>query len=79
MYHEIEQKLEIIAERLAKLQRQVEQQSAAADDEMLDPAEAAEFLGVSTVTLSRWRSNGTGPDYYKNGSTIRYNKRNLVR
>ena len=79
MYPEIEQKLEIIAERLAKLQKQIDQQSSAVEDEMLDPVEAAEFLGVSTVTLSRWRSNGTGPDYYKNGSTIRYNKRNLVR
>ncbi|WP_115727318.1 helix-turn-helix domain-containing protein [Actinomyces culturomici] len=35
------------------------------DERALSPAEAAEFLGVSTKTLTNWRSLGKGPSYLK--------------
>lgn len=35
------------------------------DERALAPAEAAEFLGVSTKTLTNWRSLGKGPTYLK--------------
>lgn len=34
--------------------------------------EVAAFLGLSAGTLRVWRSQGKGPNYYKVGSTVRY-------
>ena len=34
--------------------------------------EVAEFLAVSTATLSRWRDRGDGPPWHKLGSIARY-------
>ena len=34
--------------------------------------EAAAFLGFTAGTLRVWRSKGKGPNYYKVGSTVRY-------
>ena len=34
--------------------------------------EVAAFLGLSAGTLCVWRSQGKGPNYYKVGSTVRY-------
>ena len=34
--------------------------------------EAAGFLGFTAGTLRVWRSQGKGPNYYKVGSTVRY-------
>lgn len=34
--------------------------------------EAADFLGFTAGTLRVWRSQGKGPNYYKVGSTVRY-------
>ncbi len=41
---------------------------------MLKPAEVAEILGVTIVTLARWRQAppGTGPTFYKVGGRIAY-------
>ncbi|MDR1976403.1 MAG: helix-turn-helix domain-containing protein [Campylobacteraceae bacterium] len=33
----------------------------------LTPKEAAEYLGISTTTLQRLRSNGLGARYFKSG------------
>lgn len=34
--------------------------------------EVAAFLGLSAGTLCTWRYQGKGPNYYKVGSTVRY-------
>ena len=34
--------------------------------------EVAAFLGFTAGTLRVWRSQGKGPNYYKVGSTVRY-------
>lgn len=36
------------------------------------PAQVATWLNVSTHTLRRWRKNGAGPRYIREGRTIRY-------
>jgi hypothetical protein len=38
----------------------------------IPPAAAAEVLGLSEKTLSRWRWAGKGPPYRKFGSSVRY-------
>ena len=38
----------------------------------LRPEEFAETLGVSTKTLLRWRTDGTGPKWIKRGKVILY-------
>ncbi|MBN2525905.1 MAG: helix-turn-helix domain-containing protein [Deltaproteobacteria bacterium] len=49
---------------------------------LLSPRKAALLLAVSTVTLSRWRQNGDGPQFLKLGnhkqSTIRYRFEDLM-
>ena len=43
------------------------------DDNLLDSAAAARFLGLrSPGTLANWRSQGRGPAFVKVGSSIRY-------
>lgn len=37
-------------------------------DRLLTPDEAAAFLGISRLTLAKWRTYGTGPDYIKLGT-----------
>jgi hypothetical protein len=39
---------------------------------LLSADEVASYLDVSVATLDRWRSEGTGPNYIKAGSGIRY-------
>lgn len=34
--------------------------------------EVAAFLGLSAGTLTVWRSQGKGPNYYKVGNAVRY-------
>ena len=41
-------------------------------EKYLTPAEVAEMLGLSVVTLNRWRTQGTGPRYLKPGGRVRY-------
>ncbi len=38
----------------------------------MTPDEAAARLRASTVTLQRWRTQGTGPKYIKRGGRIFY-------
>lgn len=39
----------------------------------LTPIELAERLGVTARTLTNWRSNNTGPKYFKpTGNVVRY-------
>ena len=40
----------------------------------LDREQAARELGVSTVTLDRWRKQGSGPPYAQMGRTIVYSR-----
>lgn len=38
----------------------------------LRPKDLAELLRLTTRTLCRWRHEGKGPDFVKDGNTIRY-------
>jgi hypothetical protein len=40
--------------------------------DLLRPSEAAEYLGMATGTLARWRVSGKGPRYCKIGARVRY-------
>lgn len=44
----------------------------------LNAAEAAEFLGYSTKTMSNMRGVSTGPDWYKIGGRVWYDLADLV-
>ena len=39
---------------------------------LLDTTQAAEFLGLSKLTMNRWRCQGLGPSYVKFGNKIKY-------
>jgi hypothetical protein len=44
----------------------------------LSAQEAAELLRISTVTLSRWRIDGQGPEYRKFGRRVVYARADLI-
>ncbi|MAP43867.1 MAG: hypothetical protein CMN59_07500 [Sphingobium sp.] len=44
---------------------------------MMKEREAAEYLGLSHRTLSRWRWAGKGPAFHKFGSAVRYSEKDL--
>ena len=46
-------------------------------DQFLDTAQAAHYLGYSKSTLEWWRGEGIGPDHYKTGRRVRYKKSDL--
>ena len=46
---------------------------------LLRTREAAEILQVSPATLRYWRMVGTGPDYFRVGSSVRYDAGDLQR
>lgn len=44
------------------------------------PPQAARYIGVSDAVLRLWRSQGTGPRYYRAGvKLVRYRKADLDR
>lgn len=46
---------------------------------LLDPQQAANFLGMSFKTLARWRSEGRGPTFIKlNNGVVRYSTEDLL-
>ena len=46
-------------------------------DEILNPTELAEYLGLSQKTLANWRSLRVGPLPLRAGHVIRYRKRDV--
>lgn len=49
------------------------------DDDMLTPAEAAQFIRCGRRTLQDWRSRGGGPPYIRTGSqTILYRRGDVI-
>jgi len=42
------------------------------EDQLLDTAQAAHYIGYSKSTLEWWRGEGIGPNYYKTGRRVRY-------
>ncbi len=40
--------------------------------QLMRPADAAEYLGVASQTLSRWRVEGRPPMFLKIGGLVRY-------
>ena len=47
-------------------------------DEFLDTKEAAAFIKHSQSTLEGWRSEGTGPKWYKPAGKVVYLRAELV-
>ncbi|MDF1621637.1 helix-turn-helix domain-containing protein [Pseudothioclava nitratireducens] len=47
-------------------------------DCFVDANEAAQILGSTPGSLAQHRNNGTGPDYYKDGASVRYQRRDLI-
>lgn len=45
--------------------------------EIMREKEAAKYLGLSTNTLRKYRMDGVGPAYSKNGTIISYAKKDL--
>ncbi|PLX37069.1 MAG: hypothetical protein C0606_11170 [Hyphomicrobiales bacterium] len=46
-------------------------------NELLNPSAAAEYLGSTQSTLSKWRMSGSGPAYIKVGHQVRYARTDL--
>ncbi len=47
--------------------------------QVMNPEEAATFLGVTTETLFRWRKDGSGPKYSQPTSrVVRYLRSDLI-
>ena len=45
--------------------------------DLLTPAEASEYVRLAVQTLSRWRCEGRGPDYFKVGGKVFYARPDL--
>lgn len=45
---------------------------------LVDAHEASEILGTTPGSLAQHRLNGTGPSYFKDGSSVRYRRRDLI-
>jgi predicted site-specific integrase-resolvase len=46
---------------------------------LMTPRQLAKLLGVEVNTLAKWRSSGTGPEFLKYGSAVRYDERDIAR
>lgn len=46
-------------------------------DPLLNPTEAATYLGLAVHTLRVWRTRGEGPTYIKVGAAVRYRRTDL--
>lgn len=44
---------------------------------LLDTGEAANYLTLSTTTMTSWRSRGQGPRFVRIGRSIRYRRADL--
>jgi predicted DNA-binding transcriptional regulator AlpA len=48
-------------------------------DSLETEREAADFLGVTTRALQKWRATGTGPRFVRiSGRCVRYRRRDLI-
>lgn len=47
-------------------------------DCFVDANEAAQILGSTPGSLAQHRNIGTGPTYYKDGASVRYQRRDLI-
>ena len=48
-----------------------------AQDQFLDTAQAAHYLGYSMSALEYWRTKSQGPKYYKLNRRVRYKQSDL--
>lgn len=67
----------ILAARRDHARRIASEQTHAPDE--MGEAEAAAYLGLRPCTLERYRYLQSGPDWFKEGSTIRYRREDLDR
>lgn len=54
------------------------EQSAAIDEQLYTPDEAAGLLRSNSRTLERWRTTGDGPAYVKIGRRVAYSRAALA-
>ncbi|MGX9353982.1 helix-turn-helix transcriptional regulator [Roseobacteraceae bacterium S113] len=47
-------------------------------DAFINEKAAADFLCHSVRTLQKWRVSGNGPDFFKQGRSVRYRRRELI-
>lgn len=47
------------------------------NQEWLTESAAADRVGVSAITLKRWRRDGKGPAYYRIGGGVRYKSEDI--
>ncbi|WP_102223890.1 helix-turn-helix transcriptional regulator [Acidimangrovimonas sediminis] len=68
--------IEMIGQQLADLHRDLVRSHP---PEVMTPPEAAEYIGVTTETLFRWRKDGCGPKFSQpNPRIVRYLRDDLV-
>ncbi|WP_217356425.1 helix-turn-helix transcriptional regulator [Ruegeria arenilitoris] len=68
--------LHVLSEQIESLRAIVLRSNA---PEIMDPREAATYLGVTDETLYRWRKDATGPKYSQpNARVIRYLRDDLI-
>lgn len=48
-------------------------------DEIMNPRQAAHFLGISVWTLRAWRHSSRGPAFIRYGRAVRYRRSALER
>ena len=53
------------------------QERALADDRLMTPQEAADYLNVPVVTLQTWRARRNGPRSYRVGRHTRYRRQDI--
>ena len=61
----------------AGIQGQLSAPPPAAAKEYLQPKEVEAAYGLNSKTLARWRSEGRGPTYNKDGSLILYRRQDV--
>lgn len=44
----------------------------------VDSNEAAQIIGSTSGSLAQHRNSGTGPTFYKDGTSVRYRRRDLI-
>ena len=46
--------------------------------ELIDTSIAAELCGISQMTLRKWRTMGSGPQFVKLGRSVRYRREDIL-
>lgn len=66
-----------ILDRLTSITEHLNREGTSQPRYLMNSQQAAQHLGVRNETMATWRHRGTGPNYIKVGSTVRYRKNDL--